>query len=323
MLAGFRRGNYAWVGLLLVSLLWPSFSPARAQGNPTQAQDRAELLRTQAGLREEAEGAATGPDESHAVATPNDPDLGEQAILKRTEHYQPWTIVFSAPISYTSNVALTRTNEQSDVLFTPNVALLFVPKITGTLFGTFSVSEQQFYYNDFTELDFGSFDARAGLSYTIPAWHNLYLRAEYDYNRLTTHHGFDAFFENHALNLGAEVPFPIGRAMQFAAGLDFSLSLAADPEPPQRHDYGFYASYAVNLTRALSANAVARLAVRNYENVDRTDISGIFALGATYRFTKWFSANAIYTFATNDSDIDVFDYDVFNLGGAVSFTFHF
>ena len=323
MVQGFASGNSRFVRALLVSLALAGFSSARAQTNPSQAVDRAQLLRTQPGLREEPDSAATGTDETHAVATPNDPDLGEQAILKRSDRYQPWTVVFSAPVSYTSNVALARSNEESDVLFTPNVAVLFVPKLTGTLFATFSIAEQQFYYHDFPEFDFGSFDARAGLSYTVPRWHNLYLRAEYDYNRLTSRHGFDAFFENHAVNLGAEVPFPIGRAMQFSTGVDASFSLGADPEPPRRHDYSVFAGYAVNLTRSLSANAVARLAVRDYTEIDRTDMSGIFALGVTYRFTKWLSANAISTFATNDSDIDVFDYDVFNIGGAVSFAFHF
>jgi hypothetical protein len=66
-----------------------------------------------------------------------------------------------------------------------------------------------------------------------------------------------------------------------------------------------------------------RLAVRDYVQGARTDVSGIFALGASYRFTKWLSANAISTFATNDSNQDVFDYNVANVGGAVALTFRF
>ena len=298
-------------------------SQARSQNNPSQAQDRADLVRTQASVRNDAEIQQTGTDDSHAVATPNDPDLGEQAILKRSEAYQPFTIVVAAPISYTSNVALSRTNEEGDALFTPNVAVIYAPRITKTLFASFSVAQQYFYYGRFSELNFGSFDARAGLNYTIPRLHNLFLRVDYNYNRLTSDDGFDEFFSNHSIGLGAELPFQIGRAQQISIGVDLNFSIFAEPDEPQRHDFSGYVGYSANLTRSLTVNAVARLAVRDYLEGDRTDVSGIFALGASYRFTKYLSVSAISSFATNDSNRDVFDYDVVNVGGAVSLLFRF
>ncbi|HEV3409355.1 MAG TPA: hypothetical protein VG095_03615 [Chthoniobacterales bacterium] len=321
---GCLRGSTIFFQAVVLGVALSASRVTHAQTSPTQAVDRAQLLRTQPTLRDdEAEEEATGTDDTHAIATPNDPDLGEQAILKRSDRYRPFTVVVSAPIAWTSNVALTRTNEQDDVIFTPNAAFIFAPRIAKTVFATFSVSQQQFYYGEFDELDFGSFDGRAGVSYTVPTLHNLLLRAEYDYNRLTSGNGFDAFFENHALILGAEVPFEFGRAQQLSAGVDINVSLHADPNEPQRHDFGAFVSYSANLTRAFTANAVARVAYREYENVDRSDVSGIFSLGATYRFTKWLSANAISSFAISDSDVDVFDYEVANIGGAASLTFRF
>ena len=307
----------------LCALLFAFASELRAQNNASQAQDRADLVRTQAAARNDAEIQQTGSDDSHAVATPNDPDLGEQAILKRSEAYQPFTIVVAAPISYTSNVALSRNNEEGDVLFTPNVAVVFAPHLTKTLYGSFSVGQQYFYYGHFSELDFGSFDARAGLTYTVPRLHNLFLRADYNFNRLTSDDGFDEFFTNHSIGLGAELPFQIGRAQQVSVGIDLNFSIFADPDEPQRHDFSGYVGYSANLTRSINLNAVARLAVRDYLNDDRTDVSGIFALGASYRFNKFFSVSAISSFATNDSNRDVFDYDVVNVGGALSLLFRF
>ena len=107
-------------------------------------------------------------DDTGVVATPNDPDLGEQQILKRSDSYQPWTFVVAAPLSWTSNVALTPNHVEGDTLFTPSVAILYVPKIAGNLYASFALSQQYFYYLRFNELDFGSFDARAGLTYTVP-----------------------------------------------------------------------------------------------------------------------------------------------------------
>ena len=308
--------------LLFAGALGP-FCIAHGQTPNSQVVERAQLLRTQPTLREDPTVDDTGTDEDHAVASPNDPDLGEQAILKRAEHYKPFSVSVASPFSYTSNVALARTNEQDDVLWTPSVVVTYAPRIVSTLFATFTVGQQYFYYDEFGELDFGSFDARAGLVYTLPRLRNLLLRADYSYNRLTSDDGFDEFFQSHALAFGGELPFRLGRAQQISVGADFSFTVEAEPEQPGRHDYSAFVGYSLNLTRDLTLGAVVRLAVRDYLEGDREDVSGILALSANYRFTKWLSANAISTFATSDSNQDVFDYEVVNIGVAGALNFRF
>ena len=305
-----------FAGSLLIALY-----PAVAQ-NPTQAVDRAQLLRAQTSLRDDPTTDDDDGEDAAVAASPNDPDLGEQAILKRTERYRAFTFYASAPISYTSNVALTRTGEESDYLFTPSIGLAYAPKITPTLFGNISVGQQLFHYDRFSELDFGSFDFRAGVTYIAPRLRNLLLRADYGYNRLTSD-GYDEFFSNHSINVAAELPFRIGRAQQISVGADASISIAASPDEPARHDVSPFVAYAVNVTRDLTLAAVGRVAWREYVEGDRSDWSGILGLSATYRFTKSFSANAIATFATSDSNQDVFDYDVANFGLAFSLAARF
>ena len=284
--------------------------------------DRADLLRTPPTLREDPYDPITGPDDRHAAPSPNDPDLGEQAILKRQEHYRAFTVSFATPIFYTSNVALVRSGEEHDFIFAPEFGISYAPRITRTLFATIALEQQQFYYGRFGELDFGSFDARAGLAYQLPRLHNLLLRAEYNYNRLTSD-GFDEFFSDHSIFLNADLPFRIGRAQQVSVGTSARFTLDSDPEAPGRHDFEGYVVYSVNLTRALTVVAAGRLAVRDYVEGGRTDVSEVLALSATYRFTKWLSASATSTLAWNQSDQDVFDYDVANVGGAVAFTYRF
>lgn len=75
--------------LLAAFAVLASQAAATAQ-NASQAVDRAQLLRTQATLRDERAGRAKGED-STAPASPNDPDPGDQAILKRAEHYRAFT----------------------------------------------------------------------------------------------------------------------------------------------------------------------------------------------------------------------------------------
>jgi hypothetical protein len=314
-------GRLAIVAALISGVAAVSPPRAFAQGSPSQAVDRAQLLRPQVTLRDDPE-SQTDDEESQTISTANDPDLGEQAILRRSDRYQPFTVSIAAPLSYTSNVALSRTNEESDVLFTPGVAITYAPRITKTLFANVSVGQQLFHYDEFSELDFGSFDARAGLTYIMPQLRNLVLRAEYGFNRLTDR-DFDEFYASHMLVLAAEMPFRIGRAQQISVGVEANFNLHADPDEPGRHEFSGYVGYAANLTRNLTLNAVARLAARDYVEVDRTDVSGILSLGMTFRIAQAVSLNATTTIATNDSNRDVFDYDVVHVGAAVAFTFRF
>jgi hypothetical protein len=306
----------------MLAALVVALAPAYGQ-NPSRAVDRAQLLRNEPGLRDDNNQRNAG-DQGQIEPSPNDPDLGKQMILKRQDTYQPFTISVSLPVYYTSNVALTPRAVQDDVIFAPSVGFSYVPRISQTLYATFFVGQQQFYYGDFDELDFGSFDARAGLTYLVPQWHDLSLSAVYAFNRLTSDTSLDdEFFSSHAIILSAEVPFHIGRAQQISVGVNASLNIHAEPSLPGRHDFDFYVAYTANVTRALSLNAIGRLSVRDYTDDSRTDVAETISLGATYHFNPWFSALATVTYSNSDSNRDIFDYDVFNGGGALTFAYRF
>src|SRR3989440_328786 len=293
------------------------------QGQQVSVQDRAQLLRSSSPAPTDPYSEENGVDNGRAVESPNDADIGEQEILKRVERYEPFTASVATTFYYTSNVALARTGEQSDVLLAPAAGVTYAPRFTQTLYGSFTVQHQEFYYDKFTALNFASFDFRAGLSYILPKAHNLMLHAEYDYNRLTLSNSFNSFFSNHSIFLSAELPFRFGRAQQVSLGADTNVSLGANPSAPQRDEFDFYVGYAVSLTRSLSVGAVGRVFVRDYRSISRTDVSEVFAITANYRITKNFSAGAASTLAWSRSSKSVFDYNVANVGGALSLTFKF
>jgi hypothetical protein len=311
-------------GLLAAVLAVATFAGAAIAQEPTgQNVDRARLLRDQTRMQGDPYSEENGVDDGRAVESPNDPDLGEQEILKRVDRYEPFTVSLSAPFYYTSNVALVRNGEESDVIFAPGAGITYAPRFTRTLYGSFTLQQSFFYYDRFSELDFGSSDFRAGLTYLLPKLHNLLLRAEYDYNRLTFSNSFDEFFSNHSLFFNAEIPFRFGRAQQLSLGADTNVSLHAEPEGPRRNDFDLYAGYSARLTRAFTVDAVARVFVRDYHENDRVDVSEILALSANYRITKCLSASAASTFAWSQSNQSVFDYNVVNIGGAFTLSFRF
>jgi len=312
-----RLGSFSILAILLI-LAAPT---TRAQ---TSAADRARLQQSQVLVPPgSAVGTSEGVDQGYAAGSPNDADLGEQAILKRVEKYEPFRIETGVPIYYTSNVALVDRGSMSDVIIAPLVAVTYAPRLGKTLSGEFTLRQQFFYYQDFSGFNFASFDAVAGVAYSVPRLNNLLLRANLDYNRLTGTDDFDDFFSNVALNLSAEMPFPIGRAQQISLGADASVSLYAHPDPPQRNDFGFFVGYTANLTRALSVVASGRLVVRPYDHGGRTDVSEILSTGANYRVRDWLTISAFTTFVANQSNRGAFDYEVFNLGGGVTVSFQF
>ena len=262
--------------------------------------------------------------DGHAVETPNDPDIGQQELVAAQGRYQPFSFSIAAPIFYTSNVALTPHNEKGDVVFAPIVAAFYDPRLTGNLYAHFGAREQVFYYGSHSAFNFASLDAQAGLTYLLPQFHNVVLRAWYDFNRLTLDDRLgEEFFSDHEIILNAEVPFQFGRVQQISVGADANLSVGADHQFPRRNDYEEYIGYSVALSRAFSIQAVGRFVVRDYHQNGRNDISEVLSAGATYRVTNWCALSAISSFAHNDSNQDAFDYNVGNVGGAVEVTVKF
>jgi hypothetical protein len=298
-----------------------------ANEGSAQTANQAQLTREQAPSAFPSTVPLSGAEAGNVAAAPGDADLGEQQILKRVEQYQPFTISAGAPFYWTSNVALTRSGEQSDFVVAPAVAAFYEPRITSTLYGLVDVREQLFYYDRFDNFNFGSFDVEVGFRYLVPKWHNLLLRIDYDYNRLTEKNSFAAFFQNHAFILDASVPFQLDRAQTLTLGAFANISAAAEEsgQPPninaisaQRSDYGTYLSYSATLTRSFFINAVGTVVVRQYYEGGRDDISEILALTANYRVNKYLTLSAVSTLAASQSNQSVFDYQVANLGGAVA-----
>jgi hypothetical protein len=303
-----------------------------ANESSAQTANQAQLTREQAPSAFPPTGPPSAVEGGNVAAAPGDADLGEQQILKRVEEYQPFTISAGAPFYWTSNVALTNSGEQSDFVVAPAAAAFYEPRITNTLYGLIDVREQLFYYDRFDNFNFGSFDVEVGFRYLVPQWHNLLLRVEYDYNRLTEKNSFAAFFQNHAIIIDASVPFRFGRAQTLSPGAYANISVAATEsgQPPninaisaQRSDYGAYLGYSANLTRSFFINAFSTLVVRQYYEGGRDDISEILALTANYRVNKYLTVSAVSTLAASQSNQSVFDYNVANLGGAVALSVKF
>ena len=286
-----------------------------AAQNVDTGESRADVARMQS---DATTGPLSGEVNGHAAASPNDSDLGDQEIVTRQQRYQTITVAVAAPVYYTSNAFLSRSNEVTDVVEAPGAAIYYQPRLTGTLYGLVDVRDQVFYYDRNDVLDFGDFAVDVGINLTLPSMENLILRAQYTYERLTEKDSFDAFFQNHAFLFNAEVPVSIGKAQLLSFGAAATIAVVSEPEVVRRNDYEGYVAYNLALTRAISIGASGRMVVRDYYHENsRVDVSELAALTATCAVTRYMSISALSTFAANQSSQSIFDYKVGNLGGSL------
>jgi hypothetical protein len=102
-----------------------------------------------------------------------------------------------------------------------------------------------------------------------------------------------------------------------------NISMEANPVHAQRDDYETYVAYALSLSRSFSVDAAVRVAVYNYRLGDRVDLNEMLSFSANYRIADWLTIGAISSFAWSQSNHSVFNYNVGNVGGALSVTMRF
>src|ERR1700731_2076191 len=86
------------LGCCFISL----FALAQPPYSQTTAIDRAQITRDQTATAPGPIVSTTGVEDNHVVTSPNDADLGEQQVLKRTEAYQPFIASVAVPFYWTS-----------------------------------------------------------------------------------------------------------------------------------------------------------------------------------------------------------------------------
>src|SRR5437868_14549699 len=108
--AKFLRTKVGLSAVAAASVVLTSFQSSYSQtsADVNRAQSVVDQMPTAAGPVVTTTGT---DDQGHVVTSPNDPDLGEQQILKRTESYQAFSASIGAPFYWTSNVALTNSGE--------------------------------------------------------------------------------------------------------------------------------------------------------------------------------------------------------------------
>lgn len=278
---------------------------------------------TPAPLSPEQETTEAGTIEPGVDPESVDDAFGAQMILKDQEKLRPFSAFAELSAFFTNNVALTKVQPQEDSFLVANFGFGytrdFAPGWNISIAGRYAM----FRYNEFNVLDFDSVDATAAVSWSPSQWKGVSLFARYGFTSLIARTTDDEFFQNHAVAVGAQKIFAISRT--HAAYLGASAQWAySEPELAQRDEYSAYAGYRWLATEDISVGAMYRYGYFVYrEEGDRRDHNQTASLNLRYEPVEWlaFSGTAFGTW--NRSNLEVFDYDVFNAGGGISVQLRF
>ncbi len=312
-------------------LLWLLIAPglhAQLGIDPQQQRDSVEAAATVEALRDAAltgEAAAPGTSEvpTFAPSTTGDDDIGEQLILKRPPKEQNFTFTSDTFLFWTDNAANLPAGEIEDAFYGFGFDLEYRRRLFGSVFARAEFAQDFYRYADLTELNFESSDAIAGALAVIPKLANTVVYLDYYYNRLTQGEFESSVFDNHAIRLGAQKLFPINHANSFFLGSSAQLSAQTDPQELERHEYTVQSGYIAELTRNVGAQVSYRFSYFDYQNFDRDDQFHSFAASLIWTPREWLQFAAAATYTNNDSNLDFFDYQTWNVGATLSGTVQF
>jgi opacity protein-like surface antigen len=312
--------NITKIALLALSVFYISgcfiVAPAWAQQSPESSRIETEKQSDIEGLsrlgRRTTEVFKPRTQDITAPASPGDDALGQQYLLKRKQEYEPFSVFGNIAGNWTSNVALTKNNPQSDNYIVTTAGVSYQPIIRPNLLGEITFVQQWFRYDKFTDMNFDSMNAGAGLSYAVPELSNLAVFGRYNYNRLTNADGVGEYFRNHSITLGFFKMFPLARTHYLYGGYSSQFGFS-DPKIYQRDYHSAVAGYNIDITPKLSVDVSIRFSYIPYQEDGREDYNESVSLGITYKPKPWLMLTFSSFAASNQSKNGVFEYNVVNL----------
>jgi hypothetical protein len=265
-----------------------------------------------------ADGTLQGPTES---AAETDESFGKQQILKTEEKIPDFLITAATSFYYTSNVALTRSDELSDGFFVGEVASSWSPRITPELQFQLGAGASIFRYFETHELDFSNLTIGTGFAWTPANCGGVALVGRYDFVELINRHG-DEILQDHEFSLALQKVVVLGRSHALSFALLGSAGVS-DPFIQQRDQVGLAVGYHLQLARQFGADLGYRISGYFYNEGDRDDLNQVLSLGLHYQINPWASVNTFVSAAKNHSNVSAFKYDVLSSGGGFGLVIRF
>lgn len=291
-----------------------------SQSRTENAQTARDLLRRQMELQlRELEAPATAPSDEF--------DLGAQVLVRRKP--KPWTLTLSSDIGemWTSNVLLTEEGRQSDFALTHNDAAVASYQFTDEFSGSLSYRYTMYRYNRVIVQNFDAHNAGINFNYVLPLDINLYTGGQWTtiYSRPIG----DSVYEEGDVYLGASRMFPLNfieglkdRAAWFF-GYQTDLRIAS-PNQFDKIEFSPYTGAIFQINPQLVSQTYYRWQLQKYQRFGRRDFNNTFTTSLAYNPWEWLTIGCFIGYTDNNSrGENNRNYDVFNTGGSVRFSWKF
>jgi hypothetical protein len=246
--------------------------------------------------------AATGP------ITPGRDEFGEQQIVQRRAHPEPWSATAGIDFFHSDNVGLTSAHEQGDWYLRTGALVSYTNRIEGPFFADISLEQSFFRYNEFDVLDFDLTRFQAGVLVQLPRLSDSFLFCRYRMERITEAGFGSSLFTEHAIETGLQKVWKISRGQQLFGGIRCAVPIDTDPRGIQRDEYSLSLGYSLRLTERITAGASYRGSSYRYHHEGRADWNHILAAGVTYDAADWLRLGLNFAYTENTSNTSFAEY---------------
>ncbi|HBJ85309.1 MAG TPA: hypothetical protein DDZ88_15820 [Verrucomicrobiales bacterium] len=252
-----------------------------------------------------------------------DDEFGEQMILARRAHAEPWTIGIDTQFFYTDNVALTPRGALDDTYRRTGLYAQYANRIVGNWFMDASVSSFFFLHDKYDFFDFHLLRAEVGVTRRLPWLNDAFASVHYYWFHVADPELSRTIFQSQMLNLNLQKMWKVSRGQQFTLGASADLNLAAMPAGPERNEYSLYSGHSLRLTEKWTMQAGLRGSYFHYPVVGRSDWNTGLTLGLSYAVTDWAKLTFSAAGAVNRSNQPAFSYNNIVTGLGLSFQVSF
>ncbi len=272
--------------------------------------------------------SATPAAREAAVSTPGTilglgSEFGEQEIVQRRAHPEPWSAGVDTQFYGTSNAGLTSSHEKGDWYLRSGAAISYTNLVKGPVFVDFNLQQYFFRYGKYNALDFDLTRFQGGALVRASWLDDAFFFGRYRLERITESGFGSTYLTSHVAELGVQKVWKISRGQQISGALEADLPIDTDPRQSGRREYSASLAYTLRLTARLTASLSYRGAWYDYTDLPRSEWNHIFSLDANYDLTDWLHFGVSTSYTCNDANHSVYDYGNLVYGGSAALRISF
>jgi len=294
--------------------------------DPSRRVDSLDTPGSRSSLRDTEEEVRSQLEEENRFAPPSagDTDIGEQLILKEAIRQRPFRVLVDVNIFSTDNVGNTPSSgEQSDSFLVSSLQAGWQPRLAGLWFADVEISQSVYRYDIFDVLDFEVFEAGANFARIFPRFGNIVVYAGPQFQYITNNSFQDELLTSSSIEGGVQKIVLLDRRNSIHIGATVDWGLSSNVDEVFRREVTAEAAWRFKIMRDLIFTPSVRYTYYDYTRVPRDDEMAVAELNVTWMPTRWMEVAVSGSHISNDSNLELFDFDTNTFGASLGVKLRF